>query len=229
MQKICYKIWENEKEYRKKVNRSLWSRVKNKWKILVCLCLVSILSWFFARSYLIDAIGRSLVYEGPAEKSEILLIENFDNEYLLFKKAAQLKLDGLGKLIIVPVQADLNSDLPEHISLKVAEVLCQEAGMVAPQIVTVKYKEPISLNVARQLAHVLQTNKVQSVLIITSGFRSRRTYLVYHSVLAPLGIRVSCLPVFDYSSPSNWTKSWHSMQEVFLQFLKLQYYRWVVL
>jgi hypothetical protein len=37
------------------------------------------------------------------------------------------------------------------------------------------------------------------------------------------------VPVFGTTTPENWTGTWHGIQDVALQFLKLSYYRMYVL
>ncbi len=64
---------------------------------------------------------------------------------------------------------------------------------------------------------------------MTSGFRSKRSSLIYQAVLAPAGITVSCIPVFVGAAPENWSQTWHGIAEVTEQFLKLQFYRFYVL
>jgi hypothetical protein len=64
---------------------------------------------------------------------------------------------------------------------------------------------------------------------VTDGFRSQRSLLVYHAVLAPASIKVGCMPVFGQKTPKNWAKTWHGIQDVTEQFLKLAYYRFYVL
>ena len=67
-------------------------------------------------------------------------------------------------------------------------------------------------------------------MLLSPGFRSYRDDLVYDMVLNPAGIRVCCVPVFGQQTPENWMGTLHGIQEVVLQFLKLQYYRlWVIL
>ena len=66
-------------------------------------------------------------------------------------------------------------------------------------------------------------------MLVTPGMRSRRSDLVYRSVLAPAGISVLCVPVFGRSTPDNWWHTWHGIQEVLEQSGKLQYYRFYVL
>src|SRR5262249_10758032 len=60
---------------------------------------------------------------------------------------------------------------------------------------------------------------------VSPAFRSRRSSLVYSEVLEPAGIKVYCLPVFGVHNVKNWTDTWHGRQDVALQFIKLQYYR----
>ena len=89
--------------------------------------------------------------------------------------------------------------------------------------------EPISLNAALQIRDFLTTAQLRSVIVLTPGFRSQRSLLVYQAVLAPAGIKVYCVPVFGEKSAKNWMKTWHGIQDVTEQWLKLQYYRFYVL
>lgn len=87
-------------------------------------------------------------------------------------------------------------------------------------------EEPITLNTARQISDYLKGSNVRTVLILTSGFKSRRIHLIFESVFSQVGIEAYCLPVWGAHRPENWASSWHGMQEVFLQLVKLGYY-WV--
>jgi hypothetical protein len=40
---------------------------------------------------------------------------------------------------------------------------------------------------------------------------------------------VACLPTFRTNPPEKWTSRWHGIEDVTLQFMKLQYYRFWVL
>ena len=85
--------------------------------------------------------------------------------------------------------------------------------------------EPITLNAARDVQRFLERNHIHSVIAVTPLFRSRRTQLVYASTLGRAGIVVRCLPVEGLQGVGNWTDSWHGIQGVAEQWLKLQYYR----
>ena len=63
------------------------------------------------------------------------------------------------------------------------------------------------------------------VIVVTDGFRSRRSALVYHVVLDSAGMKVGCMPVFGERTPQNWAMTWHGIENVTEQFLKRQYDR----
>jgi hypothetical protein len=89
--------------------------------------------------------------------------------------------------------------------------------------------EPYTLNVVRQLRDALTIRHIRSVVVVAPGFRSQRSSLVHRAVLEPVGIRVSCLPVFGERTPENWAASWHGIEVVAEQIIKLEVYRWYVL
>jgi hypothetical protein len=195
---------------------------------IVSFLVLSLVAVAF-RGSLLRAVAEGLVTSGPVEKAEVLLIENFEPNYLLYQEARNLRRAGKGERIIVPVQTDKDSDEPNSVSLRIAEVMCQEARIADVEFLPVRHTEPITLGVARQLSAKLKAENVSSVTVVTSGFRSRRTWLVYDSLLSPLNVRVSVAPVFGSARPENWTRTWHGIQNVVLQWVKLQYYRWAVL
>ena len=108
-------------------------------------------------------------------------------------------------------------------------MMSQLARIGEPEIIPIRAIEPINLNAAYQIRDFLTKEHLRSVIVVTPGFRSERSYLVYHMVLAPARIKVYCMPVFGLETPENWTKTWHNIQEVTEQFLKLLYYRFYVL
>jgi hypothetical protein len=162
-------------------------------------------------------------------RSDVIIVENFDPNYLLFERAAQLKRQGFAVRVIVPAEASHEVGGISRISKGIAELMIQVAQLQDTEIIPIRESEPISLNAACQIRDFLTKEHLQSVIIITGGFRSKRTCLVYNAVVGTAGIRVHCMPVFGRQTPQNWTESWHGIQEVSEQFLKLQYYRLFVL
>ena len=168
--------------------------------------------------------------EQRLERSDAILIENFDPSYLVFERAGELRNAGLGRRMFVPTQPGSIPGESDLVSAGFVDVLTRAARLSeAPQMIPVREVEPVSLNVAYQVRAVLQKEHVQSVIVVSPGFRSRRSALVYGKVFGEAGIATYCVPVFAASTPDNWTRTWHGIQDVTEQYLKLQYYRFWVL
>lgn len=174
-------------------------------------------------------LGPALVHQEEIHKGDVLLIENFDPDYLLFERARKLLSDGWARRVVVPVEASPNGDRPNAVSKGFVEVMARIARIPEPELIPVRGAEPISLNVARQVRDKLVDQGVVSVIVISSGFRSRRSFLVWSAALEPARIRVSVVPVFGSRTPENWRETWHGWQEVILQWVKLLYYRLAIL
>jgi len=97
------------------------------------------------------------------------------------------------------------------------------------EVVPIREIEPISLNAARDVLRFMERERIRSVVVVSPLFRSRRSALVYEATLGAAGIVVKCEPVQDHGDASKWTHTWHGVQNVLEQWLKLQYYRMYVL
>ena len=96
--------------------------------------------------------------------------------------------------------------------------------------IPVREREPIAFGVAHQVRSFLVQNRIRSVILVSPGFRSRRSFLVHKAVLGEIGITVGCVPVFgELATPQTWARTWHGTQTVVEQFAKLQYYRFYIL
>ena len=148
---------------------------------------------------------------------------------LVFERAAALYKAGLAARVLVPTNASHDPAIAHLMSQSILELMIREAQLQHAEILPIRILEPISLNAAYQIRDFLTKAHLRSVIVVTDGFRSKRSSLVYHAVLDPAGIKVGCMPVFGERTPKNWTVTWHGVEDVTEQFLKLQYYRFYVL
>jgi len=176
-----------------------------------------------------SAIARSLVCAQDVAPSDLILVENFDPNYLLFERAAALQKDRIAPRALVPVQAWQDSGMPNYISQAFAEAMARHARMAAWELLPISEVEPISVNAAFQIRQYLLRENVKSLIVVTGGFRSQRSSLIYRTVLAGRGVQVHCDPVFGRATPERWGDTWHGIQSVAEEFVKLQYYRFYVL
>jgi hypothetical protein len=216
------------KDWRRHFLRTKQS-IKATWKLRVALLVVMILAGALARGSFASHIGRSLVCKEDVAESDVILVENFDQNYLLFERAAALEQAKVAPRTLVPVEASGDPDMANPVSRAVAEVMARQARLENWGIVLVREAEPISLNVASQVRDRLARDRVTSLVVVTSGFRSRRSSLVYQAVLGDAGTQVHCSPVFGRATPERWIDTWHGIQQVGEEWVKLQYYRFYVL
>lgn len=203
--------------------------VRTTWKLRAAIVIAVGLTAVLTRGVWATGVGGSLACAGELAPSDMILVENFDPNYLVFERAAALQKAGFAPRAVVPIQAYQRPGNPNPVASGIAELMATHARMANWVMVPIGEREPISLNAAAQISRHLAREHVRSVIVVAPGFRSRRSALVYNAVLADLGIRVQCAPVFRPSMPDGWMDTWHGVQEVTQEFLKLQYYRFYVL
>lgn len=214
--------WRRHFFYRKESFRTTW-------RFRIGALIVVLLTGASTSGFWTGQIARSLICASDLAPSDVILIENFDPHYLLFERAAALEKAELAPRILVPVPVSSDPALANPVSKGIAEVMARQARIRAWEMIPIQEIEPISLNAAFQVREHLVREQVKSVIIVTSGFRSRRSSLVYRAVLGHDGPGVRCDPVFGRTTPERWTKTWHGIQEAAEEFLKLQYYRFYVI
>ena len=196
------------------------------WALAVIVVLVAVLT----RGLWLPSIGHSLVCREQVARPDAILVENFDPDYRLFERVAALQRGGLSARVLVPTRtASSDSDEANLVSKGIVELMARLAQVQNLEIVPIRELEPYSLNAAYQIRDFVARSKVRSLLVIAPAFRSQRSSLVYRAILQPAGIQVHCLPIFGQHTPENWTASWHGIQAVTEQFIKLQFYRFYVL
>ncbi len=190
--------------------------------ILVCGGLV------ITRDHWLRGLATSLVCQESLGISDAVVIDNVNNNYLLFERAQNLQARGVAETVLIPIMTSETYGQPESVSLGIVQVLCQASRLRNCVTFWVPSSEPISLNIAKRSAEELQARGARSVIIITDGFRSRRSAEIYTHVFRPRGLTNYIQPVFGRQTPGNWFKSLHGLQDIGLQLIKLWYYRIVI-
>jgi hypothetical protein len=204
-------------------------RSPTSWALRTGIVALAVLVLVVTRGFWAAQIALSLVWSDTPVKSDVILIENFDPNYLVFERAAALEEAGVAPTAFVPVQASSGPGATNPVSVGIAEVMARQARLGRWNVVPINETEPISLNAAAQIRDHLSTHQVRSLLVVAPAFRSRRSCLVYRAVLGPAGTQVHCVAVFGRITPDTWTETWHGLQEIVQEFIKLQYYRlWVL-
>ena len=204
--------------------------LKTTWTCRLSILIFVILIASVTRGFWLPSLGRSLTCTEEVGPSDVILVENFDPNYLLFERAAGLEKAGHSARVLVPTEASRDDPaVADTVSQGIAELMARVARVHNLKIIPIRDIEPISLNAAYQIRDFLTKERLRSVIVVAPAFRSRRSSLVYRAVLRPAGIQVYCMPVLGEHTPENWTATWHGIEDVTEQFVKLQYYRFYVL
>jgi hypothetical protein len=222
---------------RESSNTPRWTRhffyrtehTRTTWKFRVGLLVLVVIATWLTRGWWTVAVARSLVCEANGAPSDAILVENFDPDYLSFERATQLRRDGFASRVLVPSPGDPDTSETKGVELATAEMMARLAHLGAFDIVPIREVEPISLNAAYDMLRFIQREHIRSVIVVSPLFRSRRSALVYGATLGRAGITVRCEPVQGTKGVNTWARTWHGVQDVVEQWLKLQYYRLYVL
>lgn len=204
-------------------------RTRTTWKFRAGFVALIVVAVCLSRGWLTVAVAGSLVCDGNRAPSDAILVENFDPDYLVFERATSLRRAGFAARVLVPIAADAGASETQPVALATAEMIAKLARLGAFDIVPMREVEPISLNAAHDVRRYLEREGIRSVIIVTPFFRSRRSALVYGATLGRAGITVRCEPVQETRGLDTWTRTWHGVQDVAEQWLKLQYYKLYVL
>jgi len=222
---------------RESSNAPRWTRhfvyrtehTRTTWKFRVGFVALIVIAAWLPRGWWTVAIARSLVCDANGAPSDAILVENFDPDYLVFERTTQLRRAGFATRVLVPIPTESGTSETNAVALGTAEVMAKIARLGAMDTVPTREVEPISLNAAYDVLHFIERERIRSVIVVSPLFRSRRSALVYGATLGRAGITVRCEPVQGTREVSTWTRSWHGVEVVAEQWLKLQYYRLYVL
>lgn len=204
-------------------------RVRTTWRLRIALLTLVLFALWLTGGWWSVRISRGLVCNADPGPSDAILVENLESDYLLFERATALRQEGLAGRVLVTAQTDADTDHVNQVALSTVEVMARIARTGPLEIVPAREVEPITLNAARDVQRFIEREHIRSVILVTSLFRSRRSALVYAATLGRAGVLVRCEPVEGTRGVATWTRSWHGIQNVVEQWLKLQYYRFWVL
>jgi uncharacterized SAM-binding protein YcdF (DUF218 family) len=204
------------------------SAIKTRLIVSVLALAALLIGAYWNRQSLLRHLAESLVCSADESPSDVILIDHVSENYAFFERARALQQRGLAQPVLVPVLSGDAYIVPYPVARKFVDVMCQSAEISDCRAFEARVHEPISLNLARRAAEEIQSLGSHSVLLVTEGFRSRRSLRVYSSVLRSRGITVHCQPVFTARTPTNWFDSSHGVEQVVLELIKEWYYALIV-
>src|SRR5215813_14672581 len=97
--------------------------IKTTWKFRLGLLMLVMLFVSVTRGFWMLRIGQSLVCTEEMSPSDIVLVENFEPDYLLFERAAALHKVGFAARVLVPVPALHDPDKANLVYQSITELM----------------------------------------------------------------------------------------------------------
>lgn len=91
-------------------------------------------------------------------------------------------------------------------------------------IIVAPLRDPITLMTARFVIDRLSREGVKEAILVSSGFHTRRSYLVYQHIAAPRNIKIYPLACHDSYPLTNWWNEGHGARHFFEELQKLAAY-----
>jgi len=130
-----------------------------------------------------EAIGRSPACDATLAPSDAILVENFNADFLRYKRASELRRKRLVTRVLVLTWTNRGTEAPNDVALGIVQVVAKIGRIGAIKIVPTREAEPITLNAARDVQRFLERERIRSVIVVTPLFRSRRSALLYAATL----------------------------------------------
>ena len=103
--------------------------IRTTWKFRLALLLLIMLLVSVTRGFWMLKIGQSLVCAEEISPSDVILVENFDPNYLVFERAAALYKVGFAARVLVPTAASRDPERANPVSQGIAELMARDGAV----------------------------------------------------------------------------------------------------
>ena len=183
---------------------------------------------YFFHPAVLTAAGRYLAPEG-AGKADVVILEGGE---LVKEKAVKIGMglisSGRASGLVVVYQDSENekafgkpADYTNFLMEKIGDLGLKKDQI---KILPVPQEHPITLNEARVVLSHLSRYKIQSAILITEDFHSRRSYWVYKKVGTPLRIEIIPYPYFPRFEVDGWWQHARGVRNFAAESMKFFYY-----
>ena len=140
-----------------------------------------------------------------------------------------LILSGRVKRLVIVLQNIAPTDRPYGISGNYKELIRKELEILGLKemefkVIAVPIRNPITLNEARVILQGLSRENVKSAILLSTGFHTRRSYLVYQHIGLPLQIKIFPYAYFPTYNLSDWRVKSSGVRDFEVEVAKLFYY-----
>ncbi len=199
------------------------------WKgICVFLFLITILISIFRVTILMRA-GQFMAPEGNYI-ADVAILEG--TEFIdrgMVRCGMKLLLSGKVKRIIVVLHRIAPSDRPFAFNEDYPNLVKKEMETLGLKekdfrIIVAHIHQPITLTAARGAVEAISKEDVKSAILLSPGFHTRRSYLVYQHLFIPFQIKIFPAACFSSYRLDHWWSQEDGLRDLAQELLKLAYY-----
>ncbi len=205
------------------------NRVKWIWGgICLSLFLMSIIIFSFRVTILMRA-GRFMAPEGNYS-ADVAILEGteFINRGIVMS-GMNLLSSGKVKRIIVVLHRITPSDRPFAFNVDYPHLVKKEMEALGLKerdfrIIVTHIHDPITLTAARGALEAISKEDVKSAILLSPGFHTRRSYLIYQHLCIPLQIKIFPYACFNSYQLDHWWSQEAGLRDFGQQLGQLAYY-----
>ena len=198
--------------------------MNKKFVIIFSTILVLTGTAIISSEQVLQKIGNYLVYQGPLEPAEAIIVLSGSGTGNRIEAGAELFKKGLGKFIVISGD-EVYPGYYTHTLMKNYAI-----NMCVPEdkIIASKIEGEISTwgegidNLGK-----LKENNFKSFILVTSAFHSYRAHIIYDQLISDLGysFKWSVYPANDPQVPiKDWWQERVARKVIFIEFIKLLYF-----
>lgn len=199
----------------------MWQiRVQKKYWIITSLILGIIISIILSYSAILALIGSFLVVQDELKKADAIIVINSDRNGTRVAQGVSLYKNGYAdKLIFSGCQIAWQTN-DADIMKKQALVL-----EVPEKAILLDRNGYTTFDNARNTLKIMKENHLNSAILVTSSYHTRRAMWIFKKVFKASGVKLSVLPARDSEfNPGDWWRREKDAKLVFNEYTKLIWY-----
>jgi hypothetical protein len=205
------------------------NRVKWIWGgICLSLFLIIILAFTFRVTILMRA-GQFMAPEGDYTADVAILEGTEFIDRRIVSRGMDLLSSGKVKRIIVVLHRiapyhrpfAFNEDYPRLVKKEMVALGLKEKDF---RIIVTHIHQPITLTAARGAVEAISKENIKSAILLSPGFHTRRSYLVYQYLCIPFQIKIFPSACFNSYQLDHWWSQENGLRDFAQELLKLAYY-----
>lgn len=203
-------------------------KIKWIWIWTICFSLL-IFIIFSLRTTILTRAGQYMAPQGNYTADAVILEgSEYISRNIVVNGINLLSSGKVKKIIIVlhriaPLERpfSLNEDYPDRVNKKLKALGLKETEFI---VIVTHIHNPITLTEAREALKVISKMKIKSAILMSQGFHTRRSYLVYQQLCDPYQIKIYPSAYFNSYQSSRWWTQGSGQRDFIMESLKLVYY-----